>query len=137
MGRYVPPSLLQAPDLMFDALEWGKEAAQLSPVLNLAMLHCRFESIHPYADGNGQTGRALASRELLHPGFDTQYILRDHDCMVPAEIWEALGISRQGALDLLNPFLEVGIAEKVGGKKIGRYALRRTRALLHDARRQL
>ena len=53
-------------------------------------------------------------------------LLRDHRRMAPAEIWEALGISRQGAMDLLNPLLEAGMVEKVGGKKTGRYALRPT-----------
>jgi hypothetical protein len=29
-------------------------------------------------------------------------------------------------MDLLNPLLKAGMVEKVGGKKTGRYALRRT-----------
>jgi DNA-binding IclR family transcriptional regulator len=53
-------------------------------------------------------------------------LLRDHRSMAPAEIWKALGISRQGAMDLLNPLLEAGMVEKVGGKKTGRYALKKT-----------
>jgi DNA-binding IclR family transcriptional regulator len=50
-------------------------------------------------------------------------LLRDHGSMAPAEIWEALGVSRQGAMDLLRPLLEAGLVEKVGGKKTGRYVL--------------
>jgi Fic family protein len=45
--------------------------------------------------------------------------------MAPAEIWEALSVSRQGAMDLINPLLEAGLVEKVGTKKTGRYKLRR------------
>jgi len=52
-------------------------------------------------------------------------LLRDHGSMAPAEIWKALGISRQGAMDLLNPLLEAGLVEKTGGKKTGRYVLRK------------
>jgi hypothetical protein len=44
--------------------------------------------------------------------------------MSPAEIWEALAISRQGAMDLLRPLLEAGLVEKIGGKKTGRYSLK-------------
>jgi DNA-binding IclR family transcriptional regulator len=44
--------------------------------------------------------------------------------MSPGEIWKALDISRQGAMDLLNPLLAAGLVEKTGGKKTGRYALR-------------
>ena len=43
--------------------------------------------------------------------------------MSPAEIWEALGVSRQGAMDQLRPLLEAGLIEKVGNKKTGRYML--------------
>ena len=51
-------------------------------------------------------------------------LLRDHHSMAPAEIWAALGVSRQGAMDLLRPLLAAGIVEKTGGNKTGRYALR-------------
>jgi hypothetical protein len=33
---------------------------------------------------------------------------------------EALGVSRQGAMDLLRPLLDAGVVEKVGGNKTGR-----------------
>ena len=52
-------------------------------------------------------------------------LLRDHRSMAPAEIWSALDVSRQGAMDLLHPLLEAGLVEKVGGKKTGRYLLRK------------
>jgi Fic family protein len=60
---------------MFDLLSWWNSAATtLSPVISSAILHYRFEEIHPFADGNGRTGRALALWELYRRGFDTQHI---------------------------------------------------------------
>ncbi len=50
-------------------------------------------------------------------------LLRDHGSLSPAELWEALSISRQGAMDLLRPLLEAGPVEKIGSKKTGRYKL--------------
>jgi Fic family protein len=47
---------------------------ELSPVLSSAILHYQFEWIHPFADGNGRTGRALALWELYRRGFDTHHI---------------------------------------------------------------
>ena len=34
--------------------------------------------------------------------------------MAPAGIWPALGVSRQGAMDLLHPLLDAGLVEKIG-----------------------
>jgi Fic family protein len=198
VGPYRPPPPDAVSGLMFELLAWWNTAAkQLSPVLSSAILHYRFEAIHPFADGNGRTGRALALWELYRRGFDTHHIfsvdeyywedrpsyyaalqgvreagedlstwleycaaglrqtlerawlriqafqartteklvlrprqeqllhlLRDHGGMAPADIWDALGVSRQGAMDLLRPLLDAGLVEKVGGKKTGRYVLK-------------
>ena len=53
------------------------------------------------------------------------HLLRDHGSMSPAEIWDTMKISKQGAMDLLRPLLEAGMVEKTGGKKTGRYSLRK------------
>jgi predicted transcriptional regulator len=45
--------------------------------------------------------------------------------MAPSEIWQALDVSRQGAMDILRPLLDAGLVEKVGGNKTGRYVLRK------------
>jgi predicted transcriptional regulator len=50
-------------------------------------------------------------------------LLRDHGEMGSREIWQALGLSRQGAMDTINPLIEAGIIEKTGSKKTGRYRL--------------
>jgi Fic family protein len=52
-------------------------------------------------------------------------LLRDHGRMAPSEIWAAMGISRQGAMDLLRPLLDAGVVERVGGKKTGHYTLQK------------
>jgi len=75
VGNYLPPSASEVSGLMFELLEWwNKESRKLSPVLSSAILHYQFEAIHPFADGNGRTGRALALWELYRRGFDTHHI---------------------------------------------------------------
>lgn len=65
VGPHVPPPAEDVSGLMFELLEWwNKESQALSPVLSSAVVHYRFEAIHPFADGNGRTGRALALWEL-------------------------------------------------------------------------
>ncbi len=75
VGAYLPPPPEDVSGLMWELLEWWDVGArELSPVLSAAVLHYRFEAIHPFADGNGRTGRALALWELYRRGFDTHHI---------------------------------------------------------------
>ena len=75
VGAHVPPPPAEVSGLMFELLEWwNKESTALSPVLSSAIVHYRFEAIHPFADGNGRTGRVLALWELYRRGFDSHHI---------------------------------------------------------------
>ncbi len=75
VGDDTPPGPQEVSGLMFELLEWWNEASrELSPVMSSAILHYRFEAIHPFADGNGRTGRALALWDLYRRGFDTHHI---------------------------------------------------------------
>src|SRR3990172_6358593 len=74
-GGYVPPPPDAVSGLMSELLEWwNKDAPGISPVLTSAIVHYRFEAIHPFADGNGRTGRTLALWELYRRGFDSHHI---------------------------------------------------------------
>ena len=199
VGSYVPPPPREVSVLMLELLEWSNgDSAALSPVLSSAILHHRFEAIHPFADGNGRTGRALALWELYRRGFDMHHIfsvdefywedrpryyaalqevrrqgddlttwleytaegllitlqrvwtrlqsfsaqsagkklmlrprqeqllqlLRDRSSLTPREIWAGLGVSKQGAMDLLRPLMEAGLIVREGTRKSGRYRLK-------------
>lgn len=55
---YVPPSPRHIPTLLEDLAEYCNRT-DLSPIVQAAIAHAQFESIHPFIDGNGRTGRAL------------------------------------------------------------------------------
>jgi Fic family protein len=75
VGPYSPPPPELVSGLMFELLDWwNKASGSLTPVLSSAIVHYQFEAIHPFADGNGRTGRALALWELYRRGFDTHHI---------------------------------------------------------------
>jgi Fic family protein len=198
VGSYAPPAPEHVSGLMFEFLEWwNNDAKALSPVLSSAIVHYRFEAIHPFADGNGRTGRALSLWELYRRGFDSHHIfsvdefywedrpryysaleavrkqdenltpwleysaeglqqtlervwrriqeipaagrkklvlrpkqekllqlLRARGGLSPQEIWNALGISKQGAMDLLRPLMKAGLIQRAGTLKHGRYMLK-------------
>ncbi|UCG42537.1 MAG: Fic family protein [candidate division WOR-3 bacterium] len=198
VGPHKPPPPGRVEELMSDLLDWWNGPARdWPPVVSSAVVHHRFEEIHPFGDGNGRVGRLLALWELYRRGFDTHHIfsvdeyfwedraryyqalreveqrsgdltgwleycaeglrqtlervwtriqrlvagsstagvilrprqeqlltmLRDRQSMTPREIREALGVSKQGALDLLNPLLEAGLVKRTGTRKSGRYML--------------
>ena len=57
---YTPPQdKAEILDLLTNFINHFNEQEDLSPLINLAILHYQFESIHPFYDGNGRTGRIL------------------------------------------------------------------------------
>ncbi len=199
VGRHQPPPPEQVSGMMAELLHWWNAASGAwSPVISSAVIHYRFEEIHPFADGNGRAGRMLALWELYRRGFDTHHIfsvdevlwenrsryyraldavrgqrgdltgwlefsaetvhltlervwmriqklaaassgkgkivlrpkqerllglLRDHQALAPREIRELLAVSRQGAMDIINPLLEAGLVRRIGTRRSGKYIL--------------
>jgi Fic family protein len=50
---------------MDDLVTFSNDDA-LDPITQAAVVHAQFETIHPFADGNGRIGRALTSWVLAH-----------------------------------------------------------------------
>ena len=61
---FVPPPPEDVPALLEDLCAFCN-ADHVSPLLQAAIAHAQFETIHPFDDGNGRTGRALI-HVLLH-----------------------------------------------------------------------
>ena len=57
-ASFVPPPAGNVPELMEDLIRCINRPAG-SPVMQAALVHSQFETIHPFGDGNGRTGRAL------------------------------------------------------------------------------
>jgi len=69
---------------------WAEEANSLDPDTvtfpeQLAALHCRFEQIHPFLDGNGRAGRLVLNLILVRLGYPPAIIYkRDRDRYIRA-----------------------------------------------------
>lgn len=199
VGLHLPPPAREVPGLMKDCLQWwNQKSLEWSPVISSAVIHYRFEEIHPFGDGNGRMGRTLALWELYRREFDTHHIfsidevywenrpryyaqldavrkahgdltgwleyaaealhltservldrverlatmtpagkinltpkqekllhlLRDRGGLTPGEIWKALGVTKQGAMKILNPLLAAGLIHRIGTRKSGKYVVK-------------
>jgi Fic family protein len=65
---YVPPPHEFVPDLMEDLCAFCN-TEDLPAVAQAAIAHAQFETIHPFVDGNGRTGRAIIHLVLRRRGL--------------------------------------------------------------------
>ena len=66
---YRPPSPDRVPSLMAELEDFINRQNSIDPLIKTALIHHRFESIHPFYDGNGRTGRILNILYLIFKGF--------------------------------------------------------------------
>jgi len=68
---YTPPSPEHLPGLMADLDQFINDATRFDadPLIKMALIHHQFESIHPFYDGNGRTGRIVNVLYLVKEGL--------------------------------------------------------------------
>ncbi|PCJ54399.1 MAG: addiction module protein [Planctomycetota bacterium] len=66
---FEPPSPELVPSLMADLEKFAHDCGDLDALVRMAILHHRFETIHPFYDGNGRTGRILNILYLVKEGL--------------------------------------------------------------------
>ncbi|MCU1416250.1 MAG: Fic family protein [Schumannella sp.] len=62
---YVAPRWERVPELIEDLVAFSRRT-DVGALTITAIAHAQFETIHPFTDGNGRTGRALAQAILRH-----------------------------------------------------------------------
>jgi len=67
--EYMPPAYKDIPGLMRGLTEKLNKRGNEHPIIKAADIHAEFESIHPFIDGNGRTGRFILSLELIKNGY--------------------------------------------------------------------
>lgn len=63
------PEASQIPSLMKNFIKWLGDQQEEHPVIIASLAHYKFESIHPFVDGNGRVGRLLLNLILLLNGY--------------------------------------------------------------------
>jgi Fic family protein len=67
-ATYVPPPPNEVPSLL-DQLEKYLHVDERDPIVQIGLIHARFEIIHPFIDGNGRVGRILIPLFLYTRGI--------------------------------------------------------------------
>jgi len=76
---FTPPNANLVPGQIQDLLEWiNNTSGELNAVISAGIIHYEFVRIHPFVDGNGRTGRALAAIYLYLRGFDVDFTLDEY-----------------------------------------------------------
>lgn len=73
-ATFVPPDPVRVPALMADLVDYLNGAAH-APLIQAAVVHAQFETIHPFTDGNGRVGRALIHTVLARRGLTYRAVL--------------------------------------------------------------
>ncbi|WP_204377193.1 Fic family protein [Boudabousia tangfeifanii] len=73
-AEYVPPIPESLPELCGDLVDYLNGASH-SALVQAALVHAQFETIHPFVDGNGRIGRALIQTVLVRRGLTPSAVL--------------------------------------------------------------
>lgn len=136
-ARFIPPPADLVRDLLTDLEEFVNEELEMPPLIQCALMHYQFETIHPYFDGNGRVGRLLIVLFLCAKGvlptpllYLSAYFERNRDQYYD----RLLELSRTGDWEPWLRFFLLGVEEQ---SKDAVARSRRVRNLLERYRRDL
>lgn len=89
-----PPPAIEVPFLLADFVNWlgSVNPDVVHSALKAAIAHYEIVRIHPFLDGNGRVGRALATLVLFREGYDVKrfFALEEYYDREPLQYYEAL-----------------------------------------------
>jgi Fic family protein len=68
-ATFVPPPVAEMKEALDQLEKFLHADTQLPPLVELALIHYQFETIHPFLDGNGRIGRLLITLFLCQHGI--------------------------------------------------------------------
>lgn len=95
---YTAPVAKIVPGLCIDLLDWINNSKQfeINPVIVAGIVHQELAAIHPFADGNGRTARAMATLTLYARGYDFKklFALEDYYNNDRSAYYKAINIGK-------------------------------------------
>lgn len=74
-ARFVPPPWQEAEKAFHELEKFINGTPSIPPLIAAGLIHAQFETIHPFLDGNGRTGRLLITFYLIDKGLLTKPVL--------------------------------------------------------------
>src|SRR5699024_1591420 len=122
-AMFVPPEHTQVPNALNDLVRF-MERTDVAAIVQAAMAHAQFETIHPFTDGNGRTGRALISAILRARGTTQNFTVPLSSGLLnnTNDYFNALNEYRQGNVEpIIHEFVDAA-----------RRAMSNVQVLMHD-----
>lgn len=119
-AQFVPPNHARVPAAIDDLLTY-MQRDDVPLLAQVAVAHAQFETIHPFTDGNGRTGRALVQAMLRNKGLTRQVtvpvsagLLADIDGYIASLINYHAG----DATPIVRQFAQASLRAIVNGRKL-------------------
>ncbi len=117
---YIAPHQARVPDTIADLIAFTRRT-DVPTLPHIAIAHAQFETIHPFTDGNGRTGRALIQAMLRHKRLTRQItvpvsagLLTDTDAY-----FGALGSFRDGdPIPIVERLSEASLLAVANGRQL-------------------
>lgn len=112
LGSFVPPSPQSVKSDVEALVSYLRSGGAYHDVIDTALVHYQFETIHPFGDGNGRLGRILITLQLYESGllsapnlYLSEYFNRNKDTYVE----RMRQVSRNGAWEEWLTFFIKGV----------------------------
>ncbi len=117
---FVPPHHTRVGEAINDFVEFA-ERVDLPTLVHVAISHAQFETIHPFSDGNGRTGRALVHAHLAAAGITRNLTVPISAGLLSdtAGYFAALDAYRTGQLEpIITKFVEASFRAVTLGREL-------------------
>lgn len=112
LGSFVPPEPTSVEGHVDALLSYIRAGGAYHDLIDVALVHYQFETIHPFGDGNGRLGRILVTLQLYDCGllsapnlYLSEYFNRNKDTYVE----KMREVSRNGAWEAWLTFFVRGV----------------------------
>ncbi|MGP9817804.1 Fic family protein [Glutamicibacter sp. 363] len=119
-AMFVPPSHERVPQDMEDLISF-MQRDDIPALTQAAIAHAQFETIHPFPDGNGRTGRALVGSMLRNKGVTEKVTIPVSSGLLTdtKAYFDALGAFREGQIEpIVEMFAESTFRATANGRQL-------------------